>query len=78
MRREDRELAVYTSLKLGVFRFSKHEMATLKFLAEISHEEKVFLILILMFYDFQKTVEEPMVRIYYEAVFAALILNLVL
>ncbi|KAF7771723.1 hypothetical protein Agabi119p4_6034 [Agaricus bisporus var. burnettii] len=60
VRRADRELAVYTSLKLGVFRFSKHAMATLKFLAEISHEEKVFLILILMFYDFQKTVEEPM------------------
>jgi hypothetical protein len=51
MRRDGREVAVYKSLIVKTF--SKNEAATLKFLVEIPDEEKVFLILALMFHDFK-------------------------
>ncbi|KAF5359408.1 hypothetical protein D9756_003655 [Leucocoprinus leucothites] len=56
--RGGRELAIYTSLNVKAF--SKNELATLRFLVNMPFEERVFLILALMFHDFQlPPVAEP-------------------
>ncbi len=44
-------LATYTSLNVKAF--SKNDLATFKFSAKISNEEKVFLVLALLFHDLQ-------------------------
>lgn len=60
-KRGTQALATYTSLKVNAF--SKNELATIKFLVDIPNEEKVFLILALMFHDLQlPPVAEPKVR----------------
>lgn len=60
-KRGQEELAIYTSLKVNAF--SKNELATIRFLGNVPNEEKVFLILALMFHDFQlPPVAEPKVR----------------
>jgi len=50
-KRGSQVLVTYTSLNVKAF--SRNDPATLKFSAEISNEEKVFLVLALMFHDLQ-------------------------
>ncbi len=50
-KRGSRVLATYTSLNVKAF--SRNDLATFKFPEEISNEEKVFLVLALMFHDLQ-------------------------
>jgi hypothetical protein len=51
VRRDDQELAVYTSRKINII--SKDEIARLRLFVEVLDEEKIFLILALMFFDLQ-------------------------
>ncbi|KAJ3566073.1 hypothetical protein NP233_g7236 [Leucocoprinus birnbaumii] len=59
-KRNGHDVAVYKSLEVRAF--SKNELATLSFLVDIPYEERVFLILALMYHDFQlPPVAEPKV-----------------
>ncbi|KAJ3554009.1 hypothetical protein NP233_g12513 [Leucocoprinus birnbaumii] len=57
-RHNGHDVAVYKSLEVKAF--SKNELATLSFLVDMPYEERVFLILALMYHDFQlPPVAEP-------------------